>query len=797
MAAPPPQQPAQPASPTKSVPDDPKNKRVNQACILCRKRKSRCHLDYENGRAKLPCARCKRESLECVLGGSNRGGRRVRRKTLPDNAPSNIAPSGSAQTPSGPFSSVGVGGDNVSFHGLGNMGTATATSPVESRLNFSGLEPSNARPHPVEPAQQTAGSPSMEFANLQNPSDALGILARVAEEGTPANAQHRSSFAQPGNPERLHTSYRLLAEGKLTWGQVFQLLQRYKTYYHPYFPLVPPQTFDTTRLYETAQREPHLLTAILVIASKDLIEETHTYEVCSAHMKSLVADLAAGGPGDVEAVEALLLLAEWTPYTQRAHSGKVGKGEEDREAWNSSGVALRLAYYLGLEKYSFKVDDDGKDPQFSRKLLVWTACYIADRQISIRIGKAFWSRGPGPLTTLRRENYPSLLPKNPNDEDYASIFQATLELTSLFSNVHDVLYSNVGTSFRSHLSGSYIKFIDDFRAATYGWKAVWGTLTCSPHLKAMLLMSYDYLRLYVNAFAFQATVRRVQASLNTSENPASTTTSPAFPQSPSRVFYNNVGAVGDARFIYEGLDAAKAILTTANNFVDPEKALRFMPLRFYLYLVYAGVFLFRAKCVGVVGAEEERGVRRMVGETVERLQRSAVGGTHLGSRYSQLLRLLWMKADSSSIGGAALRAGAAASRSGRVGAAFNPATAPVSHATPSASSQVGSTGGREYGVPDNSSPLAGGGHSGNAPAGVEQIGDFSWTDLSAVGEFAVNGYNGQGLDQDALWGGFLPLEVGGVWDVGQFDMNGGAGSSGSGGSGGGSGGAGEGLGMMF
>lgn len=73
-------------------------------------------------------------------------------------------------------------------------------------------------------------------------------------------------------------------------------------------------------------------------------------------------------------------------------------------------------------------------------------------------------------------------------------------------------------------------------------------------------MSYDYLRLYTNAFAFHATIRRAL--------PAGDGGKPSF----GRVFYNNVGAVGDARFIYEGLDAAKSLLSTMNNFVDPEKS---------------------------------------------------------------------------------------------------------------------------------------------------------------------------------------------------------------------------------
>lgn len=353
----------------------------------------------------------------------------------------------------------------------------------------------------------------------------------------------------------------------------------------------------------------------------DLTDEPNVFTACSEHMRALVSALAAGGSGQVEAVEALLVLAEWTPYTSRSDAGNVGRGEEDREAWMHVGMALRIGYFLGLDRYSFHIrSDEIKDPQWQRKRLVWTACYISDRQISIRLGRAFWSRGPGPLTTLSKADFPMLAPASPGEEDYASIFHATLELTLLFSNVHDVLYSNPGNSVRSHLSGGYIKYIDDFRSAIYGWKSVWGTLTCSPHLKATLLISYDYLRLYTNAFAFHATVKRALPQSQQgqerrrSANPA-----------PGRVFYNNVGAVGDARFIYEGLDAAKSLLSMMNTFVDPEKSLRFMPLRFYLYSIYAGVFLYRARCVGVLATDEEQSVRVMVKETVSRLERSAIG----------------------------------------------------------------------------------------------------------------------------------------------------------------------------
>jgi hypothetical protein len=699
-----------------------------------------------NGRdndGSIPCLRCKRDSLDCVLGGSNRGGRRVRKKRVDDTH--------------GLPSLTTTGPDDGSFHSLGNLGT-WSQDPVSQQQQF------DHDPHAAR--SESSNTDELPFSNLQNPSDALGILARVAGEtssneesnGNANGIRHSLSVHLRGEASGpasmsappLSFSYPLLDRGTLTVHSLCQLLVRYQQNYHPYFPLAPVQSFDSAYLSDMVRKEPHLLTALLLIASKDLVNEPHIYEACAEHMKSLVSNLAAGGDAGIEAVEALLLLAEWAPYTQRG-SAKVGKGEEDKESWMHVGLALRIAYFLALDKYSFRFVDQGKDPNHDRKRLIWTAAYVSDRHISIRIGKAFWSRGPGPLTTLRREDYPSLISKSPNEEDYASIFQANLELTQLFSNVHDTLYSNPGASFRSNMSGSYIKFIDDFRSAIYGWKSVWGTLTCSPPLKACLLMSYDYLRLYTNAFAFQATVLRAlpAATADSGAQPAPG----SGPQAPQRVFVNNVGAVGDARFIYEGLDAAKAILTTVNNFVDPERSLRFMPLRYYLYLVHAGVFLYRARCTGVISGDEDRAIRAMINETVVRLQRSSVGYErgiqHPGSRYSQLLKLLWAKVP---------RKDKSARSSFRH---------PGTHV---ASNPVDSNGFPH--PPTQQSPRTSSVGTGESPALTEQMGDFGWTDLNAVGDFAMHGNNGvQGpSDENALWNGFLPLDMG--WSAQGFSLDG-------------------------
>lgn len=276
----------------------------------------------------------------------------------------------------------------------------------------------------------------------------------------------------------------------------------YEEKYHPFFPLANPAALDPANLPTSAAKEPHLLAAILTVASKDEKDWWHVHEACSAHMQSLVASLVYTGLGSVEAVEAMLILAEWVPRRPHATS-TIGRGEEDQAAWMYVGTAVRLGYLLGIDRSGFRADDEAQSADLNRKRLAWASCYMSDRQISVRIGKAFWSRGPGPMTALHAHDFPSLRPRLHRHDNLASIFQASLELTQLFSNAHDVLYATKSRSNSLMEGGEYVKYLDDFRVALRHWNETWGAFTCSPALKASLILQYEYLRLYVNAFAYQ------------------------------------------------------------------------------------------------------------------------------------------------------------------------------------------------------------------------------------------------------------------------------------------------------
>jgi hypothetical protein len=195
--------------------------------------------------------------------------------------------------------------------------------------------------------------------------------------------------------------------------------------------------FNGARIPRLSRSHPHLFSALLTVASK---EDAELHQICYDHMKELRTNLFEGSNAGVEAVIALLILALWVSHQPKAQN-EIGRGEEDRVAWMYIGTAIRLAYFLRIDTTSFLPRDGTKvGAQFKRNRLIWTACYMCDRLVSVRLGRGFWSRGPGPLPNLQAKDFESLQPNDEGQEHLAEVFQANLELTQIFSIVHDQLY---------------------------------------------------------------------------------------------------------------------------------------------------------------------------------------------------------------------------------------------------------------------------------------------------------------------------------------------------------------------
>ncbi|KAJ6185854.1 hypothetical protein N7519_007155 [Penicillium mononematosum] len=548
------------------------NLRQYRACVRCRSRKTRCDLQSTGEPGIPPCVKCSREGAVCVLAGSRRGGDFSRYRRSRKESSSQIANEGLSQQCL----------DNVH-----SSLTGLSASPLDNEA----LQPTNAET-PIHD-------------NLQNPSDALLILAhsagqpdiqeeRIIDDDARVPRHSHASGAAPGGtggqvqydnigscrntssitttylPNHERGSYYLLQNKIITLPLLLDLLRLFRKNYHPFFPIVPPEVLDPARLEQNATKESFLITAILVIALQDCSDFTDLYKATWDYLRQQILDIVLGVATSrhIGCVEGLLLLGEWNLINY----GQTQADDGGEAAWSILGVAVRLAYRLRLEDSGFEEKNQELDPASQRKRLAWTFTYLSDRQISIRMGQAFWCRGPGLSRRFTAQDYPSLQPKNANDEDLASWIQAQVELTTLFGNAHDILFASKSHTVKLITRGDYVKYIDDTSRAMAAWEHAWQSLAVSKHLKSFLTLMKDYLRLYVNAFAFQAVIYRASRASPEKGDVGG----------PSLDFPNSTMASADARHIYEALDAAESLLKTFSEDFDPEKHLRYMPTRFYL-----------------------------------------------------------------------------------------------------------------------------------------------------------------------------------------------------------------------
>jgi hypothetical protein len=190
----------------------------------------------------------------------------------------------------------------------------------------------------------------------------------------------------------------------------------------------------------------------------------------------------------------------------------------------------------------------------------------------------------------------------------------------------------------------------------------------------------------------------------------------------------------DARFIYEAVDAAKSLLSTFNNFVDPE-TLRYMPSSYYLFIIYSAVFLYKARSTTTMTEEERTGVRRMIDQTIARLQKASVGANHMGSRYARLIQLLWRKAP-----------------------------IPTDHRKPSMPQPMDGNFKQQYTDPSSFPPgfAPNQGNMGNME--FTPSGTFSWLDLGATWNFATqnNSVSGGSPDDGVMDTGMNLLDMRGM-----------------------------------
>ncbi|CAK7236840.1 hypothetical protein SCUCBS95973_009746 [Sporothrix curviconia] len=592
------------------------------------------------------CFECLRAGDACVLAGSRRGGdySRFRRNDKQKQA----------QVSTTPMLSI----NGIHPSPAGQDDNSPGALAIERPADSAHKDGDEA---PVDPV----------YAELRNPRDALDILARLAADETASQTASTHSYPQQNlvqgsgeNVMPMSNSPGLAGDATETVGsQNGAAVSVYANKYHPFCPLASKSLLEATDLRTIAIEEPFILTVILTVASKDEPVYRDVHQQCLQYLKRHLVDILFAAPSTVNvgAVEGLLLLAEWVPYTHCESNSpltnnvqfpKTLTAVEDHTAWSLIGQAVRHSYLLRLDQASFKGNIHGNTELENRKRLAWIFVYISDRQISVRMGQSFWSRGPSLSTRFTANDFPSLRLQTDAEHNYAMVLQATIELTQLLHNAHDILYSSRERTVHMILRGDYNRYLDDFRTSLSAWKGRWNGLQASPKLDCTLRIVQEYVCLYVNAFSFQAILSRAAkegqeaASAGNKRNlsPAHPPTQPQQAKSqtqprmpPKSLFPCGLMASPDGVYVFESITAARNILSIANK-TDPVAHIRYMPFRFYVYTIYAAVFLYKTDVFGAMSRTEHDETTDLVRRFISLLNQAAPSNDeHVGNRYGRLL----------------------------------------------------------------------------------------------------------------------------------------------------------------
>ncbi|EQB46667.1 hypothetical protein CGLO_14299 [Colletotrichum gloeosporioides Cg-14] len=508
---------------------------------------------------------------------------------------------------------------------------------------------------------------------LRNPSDALHILTRSgpatsgenrprgghqyvldpedAEPG-PAGSEADSAggrgchVAKPrhgsfGERRSILDEYELTQIGVLHSDDVLELLTIYVREYHPYCPLVPAYLLGPSALERIRRVDFFLLTVILTIASRDSTKHSVIHRYCWNHAQSLLLKVLLAVPWTQtpRTVEGLLLLSEWLPHVESKYLTSGNPKDvfrEGRTTWSLVGQAVRLGYALRLDRAAFRGNGNSTSQNQHQNRLIWMFTYIADRQISVRLGQSFWSRGPSLSSNFTAKDFPTLHP-TPGliDENYALILQANLELTQILHNAHAVLYSSTERTLSMIHEGDYPRYLDDFMESATHWDSRWKDMQVSPNIKHALRLLYEYVCLYINAFSFHAVLTRASRP-RASERYRLARTQPL-----DSCFNGGIMSSPDARYIIGAISAARSLLGVMNE-LDPKHTLRYLPSRYHLYGLYAAVFLHKALDADAIqGTTQKEEVTSLAQRFIAAQKEVSSTESHICHGYSDLLKKLW------------------------------------------------------------------------------------------------------------------------------------------------------------
>ncbi|KAF7589265.1 hypothetical protein BBP40_004523 [Aspergillus hancockii] len=307
----------------------------------------------------------------------------------------------------------------------------------------------------------------------------------------------------------------------------------------------------------------------------------------------------------------------------------------DRMSWMLLSTAQALAFELG-------VFDQKNDPkaaseypaEHTRKRRLRRLILVYNTQSSGRIGIPSmlplpqWANDIQPMNVGTTKN---------GDTTIDRMHDCWIGISKIMYQSNQLLFASNEQTSELIRSGRYRDQIDRFQPFLREWRQNIDTLDLAPPMRMILMIEYEYTRLYVNSLALQAVVDR----WTTMSNEAAQNARPGAGTSSSTGWFHVLMELYrvNEQYIQEVVDASRKILQTVLEGLVPGDHLKHAPVRTYFRILSGMIFILKTFTLGAK-EDDVRVSLDLQDRTVEALRAHVVDDVHLSHAIARLLELL-------------------------------------------------------------------------------------------------------------------------------------------------------------
>ncbi|GAA5906540.1 Zn(II)2Cys6 transcription factor [Sporobolomyces salmoneus] len=403
----------------------------------------------------------------------------------------------------------------------------------------------------------------------------------------------------------------LLEEKILSVEEVVELFEIFFTHCHRHAPFLDPEIHTPAA---TGSRSPFLFTCICTVAARYYTKRTDDlYRKCLRTAKRVAFDVMTKGYKSTEICQGFLLLCCWNQPAERF---------EEERTYQFSGIAIRMATDLNLHRKTIaqlpaEINEETKmlyDRELLNRERAWLYSFICDRSVSTQMGKPY---------SIPREDYiirsASTWYTQPGSIPSDVGLSAMVEMHRIIGRMIDVLYSDTRSvsGLNAHLD--YPLLMRAFLQQLDQWRSDWtenedlvreqdGQSLSNLHL--MRDYYHAYYRLFLLSFAVQHALEDRAASIDL------------------------------PRYCVLCYEAAERIISILRDHLGPSGNLRYAMDSTFVYASYAAVFLLKLVSPTFASFIDEEAAMKLVRDTADVLEQSAVDEQHTPALYGSFLRAL-------------------------------------------------------------------------------------------------------------------------------------------------------------